>query len=242
MKELIKYNDREITIHAYSGSLERDLVMYKFSRDENTPPKLEDLIFILDSQIKSNIPLHKLETHEIIYILYNLRSISVSNALPMHLDCPACGQHFSISVELGNIIKEGKIDHPKLKNIYSENYDDYFIDAENLEMDEYDDLLEYISQNKTSFNFIKKVNCKSCATEHPLNLLDLSLLTSCMSNFDIAGFYQSLNSLVYYGHYSISDLLNDVLPFERELITTMIQNEAEKMEEMRQGRKPINGF
>lgn len=236
MREQIKYNDREIIITAYSGAIERDLVMYKFSRDDETPPKLKDLIFILQDCVKSNIPLNHLSESEIFYIFYSLRALSVSNGLPMIMDCPNCGKHFETTIDLSGILKEGKIDNPKLKDIYSENFDDYFKDVESLEMEEYDDLLNYIESNRTTFNFTKKIHCKSCTSEHALNLFDINLLTSSMSNFDIAGFYKSLNSLVYFGHYSISDLLNDVLPFERELITTLIQNEIEKADEIRKGK------
>lgn len=228
MREQIKYNDRNIEIRAYSGSIERDLILYKFSRSEENPPKLNDLIFLVKNNIESNISLDKLSESEIIYILYSLRGISVSDSLPLNFDCPICKEKFTLNVNISDILKSSEINHPQLKNIYSENTDDYFVNAEELELSEYDKLLEYLEQNKTKFNFVKKVNCVSCGSEHLLDLKDLNILCSTFSSFDVMGFYNSIHSLIYYGKCSAYDLMNVILPFERELMTSYIQNEIEK--------------
>lgn len=234
MREKITYNNRKIIISAYNGKTERDLIMYRFSRDNENPPKLEDLLFLLENYIDSNIPLNELQEEEIFNILYSLRGISISDTLDLHFDCPNCNSKFKVSVEISKILEKGKDFNCKyLKNIYSNQIENYIVDIENLSLKNFDILEKYIDKNKTRFNLTREIKCISCDTTHYLNLKDLNILTQSFSNFDIQGFYTSLNSLVYYGKYDIASLLKDVLPFERELLTTLVQTEIDKINELK---------
>ena len=235
MKELIEYDNRRIIISAYNGKTERDLVMYKFSRAEDNPPKLKDLLFFLEHCINSNVPLDQLSNDEIIYILYSIRGISVSDSLNLQFKCPDCGNSFKVESEISNIHKKSTIRYnPKnstkvgVLNVgfFNENYE-YIKDSilNKISMPSFDRLLNYIDKHKTKFNYEREIECLECGKKHKMDLRDLNILCACFSNFDIMGFYNSLNSLVYYGRYDISSLLNDVLPFEREIITDLIQKE-----------------
>lgn len=229
MKDVIEYNDRKIVIKPYAGNIERDLILYKFSRDEEHPPKLKDIWFILEDYVKSNIPFEQLTENEKIFILYSIRGMSVSDNIELNFNCPNCNDNFRINVEISKIIEKSEL--PKgYNNIYSENLEDYLtkddLDSENFE--DFDKKLEEIEKHKTKFIYIREIECVNCGAKSQMNLADLNILCSCFSNFDIVGFYNSLNSLVYYGKYSFSDLLNYILPFERELITSFIQSEMDK--------------
>ena len=244
MKELIEYDNRRIIITAYNGKTERDLVMYKFSRAEDNPPKLKDLLFFLSHCIDSNIPLEQLTNDEIIYILYSIRGISVSDSLSLQFKCPDCGNAFKVESEISSIYTKSTFREPgasetitKVEKVlnpgYFEDSESYIKDTilDTLTMSSYDRLLRYIDKHKTKFNYTREIECLECHNKHKMDLRDLNILCACFSNFDVMGFYNSLNSLVYYGKYDISSLLNDVLPFEREIITDLIQKEIDKQAE-----------
>lgn len=232
MKELLKYNNRRIEITAYSGAIERNLVLYNYSRTEESPAKLEDLLFILKDNIKSNIPLNKLEREEIVYILYALRGISVSDSIPLNFDCPLCKNKFNLELGVNSILEAHDFKCTIIDNIYSQKAEDYipFWVSSRIEdnIPLYDRLISYIENHKTKFNLIREVNCISCNSPYTLDLGDLSLLCKSFSSFDVLGFYNSINSLIYYGKCSADDLYNHLLPFERELLTSYIQTEIEK--------------
>ena len=234
MREKITYNDRKIIISGYNGKTERDLIMYRFSRDNENPPNLEDLLFLLENYISPNIPLESLEEDEIFNILYSLRGLSISDTLDLHFDCPDCNSKFKVTIEISKILEKGKDFTCKyLKNTYSSKIEDYIIDIDKLSLKQFDILEKYIYKHKTRFNLTREIKCIDCNTIHYLNLKDLNILTQSFSNFDIQGFYTSLNSLVYYGKYDIASLLKDVLPFERELLTTLVQTEIDKINELK---------
>lgn len=231
MRELITYNDRRIVIKGYTGAIERDLILYKFSRESDNPPKLSDLLFILEECIQSNIPLEQLSNDEKLYIIYALRGLSVSDTLTLNFDCPNCNEKFKLNYEISKLMTKGKDFNCKyLRNLYSDNAEDYIIPEvlDKLSFRQYDILEKYIEKHKTKFNFIHDANCINCKEPFKVDLRDLEILTSVFSNYDIQGFYNSVNALVYYGRYDISSLLNVVLPFERELITALIQTEIDK--------------
>ena len=242
MKESITYNDRKIEIRAYSGSIERDLILYGYSRTPENPAKLEDLTFILKDHIKSNIPLNKLEPEELVYIFYCLRGISVSDSIPLSLDCPVCSSKFNLSIDINKILKEKNYNCSLLKNTYSKNAEDYLTPGTLFRLEEnillYDRIINYIEKTKTKFTYFREIKCPNCNTPHSLDLMDLKILCSVFSSFDIQGFYNSINSLVYYGKCSMYDLMEVMLPFERELLTSYIQNEIERAEKQNSGSKP----
>lgn len=241
MKELIAYNDRKIEITAYSGGIERDLILYKFSRTPENPPLLKDLVFILKEHIKSNIPLSKLHPEEIIYVLYSIRSISVSDSIPLNFDCPICNEKFNFDVSIADVLHKHEYNCSLINNVYSPNIEDYipFWVENRASVNAYDRLTEYIEKTKTHFNFIKPVKCVNCGESNTLDMANLDLLASVFSSFDIAGFYNSINSLVYYGKCSYKDLLECLLPFERELMTSYIQTEIEKVEKLNKSKNSI---
>lgn len=241
MKELISYNDRKIEVKAYSGSIERDLVLYTYSRNEKNPPKLKDIAFILKDNIKSNIPLNKLYPEELIYIFYTIRGISVSDSLSLSFDCPICKSKFNLNVDLSKILISKDYKCQLLQNVYSHDTDDYLSPGMQFRLNEninlYDRIINYIIKTKTKFNFKRDINCINCNSSHILDLSDLNILCSSFSSFDIQGFYNSINSLIYYGKCSADDVLNHLLPFERELLTGYIQAEIEKQEKNSQNFK-----
>ena len=234
MKELIEYDNRKIVITAYNGKTERDLVMYKFSRDESNVPKLKDLLFFLEHCISPNVPLNQLSNDEIIYILYSIRGISISDVLSLQFKCPDCGDSFKVEAEISSIHTKSTFKKSRLlKEGYFEDPEDYIKDEVlDMSLSSFERLLKYIEKHKTKFNYIRDIECLGCQKKHTMDLRDLNILCACFSNFDVMGFYNSLNLLVYYGKYDISSLLNDVLPFEREIITDLIQKEIDKQAEI----------
>lgn len=235
MKELIEYGDRRIVVRAYNGKTERDLVMYKFSRADDNVPKLEDLLFFLDHCIESNVGLKNLSNDEIIYILYSIRGISISDVLSLQFKCPDCGGSFKVESEISSIYKKSTLKKSKLLNEgYFEEPEGYIKEEilDKISMASFDRLLRCIDKYRTKFNYTRDIECIECHSKHSMDLRDLNILCACFSNFDVMGFYNSLNLLVYYGKYDISSLLNDVLPFEREIITDLVQKEIDKQAEV----------
>lgn len=231
MKKL-KYHDREIILHPYPGKIERDLIsLHPTGESNNLASDLIDYLLILNPYIQCNINIENLYTSELIFILYSLRAISVSDTINQQIECPKCRNDFRLKTSITNFADFKDLNIPGIKNEYHEDIEKYF-DSEklkDLDISEYDEFEAYIIENRTNFNFIQHIKCPNCQTELSIDFADPNKLARCFSEYDLLNFYKSLTRLSYSGRVSMSALLNDIYPYEREIFSEMINQEIQEI-------------
>lgn len=235
MKKLIKYSDRILELKTFNINTDRDLILYSGEENKN----IDELLYIVSDYYKCNIDNDKLTEDEKYFILYKLRELSVSNEIEIITTCPHCGYKNNREISTNNILKPGTIDHPKLRNIISDDDNDYILDLDSLELDEYDELLEYIETHKTTFNLTQNVNCFQCEKEFTVNLKNLDLLASVMSSAgtNVLGFYDSITTLVFSGKFDFNGILN-MYPYEKDIYIARVNTIIEKQnEELKKNQK-----
>lgn len=227
MVEHIQYNDRKFTLYSYYTKTERDLILT--ANSDTSEEKNYDLYLrVLESNIKSNINIFNLEPEEKLFLLYRLRSSSVSDILNLNVSCE-CGNNFKASIDINKIHNFKEINNKELNNIYSNNFKDYFKkNPDDYSLLEYEKLEDYIIENKTSFKFNFEFKCPACKKNNEIDLSSPGIFKNIFSENDIIELYKSITRLSYNGKFTINGILNDLYPFEREIFINMINTEVEE--------------
>lgn len=221
----VEYAGRKIKLIPYSTAVEKELLLYIAT---NTEYNIDEVLEILSDNIivekgKINSEIEKLA------IVSVLRQISVDDMYSFKITCNSCKKKFEEDVEFENIIKPGvlkKYKSYKLKDALSEEYCDYVdFDIDDLETEEYDDLVDYIDNNRTQVNLSKFLNCPYCKAKNKI-VLDSKLVINNLSNDTLTNMYKSISSMVFYGHYTKSDI-DGMLPFERDIFIGLLNQELE---------------
>ena len=196
----IKYNDRFLTFKPYPGKIERDLLFVGYNENKFVHEYVAEFLVILRDYFTSNIEISNLS--------------------------------LNVSVDLDSIIKIKEMSHKHLENIYSEDITAYFKDGQldNLDLNEFDEIEQYIRENITKFEFEKSIKCVNPECREPLiiDLKNTKVLSTMFSNFNLQNFYRSISILAHFGHIDMSAIMNDLYPFEREIISGVINAEIEK--------------
>jgi hypothetical protein len=162
--------------------------------------------------------------------MLELKQISVGEIFSFIKTCSACGERYETDVSFDNVLKEGNLkdyNNIPLTEAFSNDYNDYVdFDIDELDIDEYDKLTAYIDEHKTVFDFSTKCVCVHCRNEDNITL-STDHLVSNLSEDTLSNFYQTIASMVYYGHYSKLDI-DSMLPFERNILLNILNEEIKK--------------
>lgn len=233
MKKII-YNDRELILTPYLTSTERDILVLN-STD------IDDILIILEPYIQLKIndtllninDIIKLSESEKIYIIFELRNISVSEVFSFIKKCDNCNNKFDFDINLENVLIEGNIKdykNIKLKNIISDDINDFSdMDLEELDINLYDELIYYIENNKTRFDFSSIVTCPYCETKKEINIKKDVILEN-LSEDTVLNFYKTISSMIYFGKYSKLDI-DSMIPFERSIYLGLLNEQIKKDKE-----------
>jgi len=227
MKKVLKYNNKVITLLPYNTLTERDILLYTSGEYD-----FESLMDIVKDNIHINPPFtyDELTYNEKLNILLELKNGSVGEVFSFIKKCDKCGNKYETNVSFNNVLKEGHLEDfkgIKLKEAFSDNYSDYTeLDIDELDIDVYDELIKYIDNNKTYFDFITETKCEHCGYINKLKLTEKHLVEN-LSEDTLANFYQSISSMVYYGSYSKLDI-DSMLPFERSIYLSLLNEEIKK--------------
>ena len=227
MKKVLRYNDKVITLTPYNTIQERDILLYTSGVYE-----LDALLEIVKDNISINEPftLKSLSSAEKMLVLLELRHASVGEVFSFVKKCDKCAEKYELDVTFDNVIQEGNLKNYKgfvINEAFSDEYEDYVdFDIDELDTDVYDDLVEYINKNKTKFNFTTTSYCVHCGNKSEVTLT-LKHLVENLSEDTLSNFYQTISSMVYYGHYSKLDI-DSMLPFERSIYLSLLNEELKK--------------
>jgi len=230
MKKVLRYNDKVITLTPYNTIQERDILLYTSGKYE-----FDALMEIVEDNIKIHEPYtyNDLSNNEKMYILLELRHISVGEVFSFIKKCESCGEKYELDIQFENVLKEGNLSSYKdfkLKEAFSNDYNDYVdFDIDELDIDIYDDLVNYIEEHKTKFNFTAESKCIHCGNINNVTLLKKHLIEN-LSEDTLTNFYHTIGSMVYHGHYSKLDI-DSMLPFERSVYLSILNEELKKAEQ-----------
>jgi hypothetical protein len=227
MKKVLKYNGKVISLLPYNTLTERDILLYTSGEYD-----FESLMEIVKDNITFNSPhtYDELSYTEKLNILLELRNGSVGEVFSFIKKCDKCNNNYEADVSFNNVITEGKLEKfedIELYEAFSDNYQKYVdFNIDDLDIDVYDKLIDYIDKNKTKFNFITESKCIHCGHTNHIKLTEKHLVEN-LSEDTLANFYQSIASMVYYGHYTKLDI-DSMLPFERSIYLSIVNEEIKK--------------
>ena len=236
--KILEYCNKKIFLTAFNSAVEKDLLLYISTNDNAS---LDAVFWMLRNNIE---PFGEYSDYEKLAIITELRSISVGEVYELKMKCQHCQQRFEFGVQLNNIIQSGKLGNSgnskdfkgiKVIEAFSSNYNDFCpgIDIDDLDTDIYDELIEYIEDNKTKFNFSKDVKCEHCQKINTI-VFNKDILFKNISEDSIENYYKTISSLVYNGKYSKLDL-DSMLPFERNIYLGLLNEEIKAHKNAKQG-------
>jgi len=222
MKKTIKYSNKIFTLEPYLSSTERDLLLV--TSESITDNMLDDVFDILKDNI---VPNKDLTRSEKMYLILELRNISVGEIFNLKKTCTSCSKAFDFECSFSGISGISKFDHDDIHEAFSDDYNDYVdFDIDDLDVDVYDEYVEDIDKNKLKFNFSTEVTCLNCLKKNTVKLTEKILLSS-LSEDSISTYYNSISTMVYYGHFSKLDI-DSMIPFERSIYLSLLDKLNEK--------------
>lgn len=218
-----KVADFKFDLKPFNTNQEKDLLLYVALNDEYD---LDIVLNILGFEVKE-------ETSSFIkkLLLLKLRAISVSDIINIHFTCEKCKRRSEGTLDISSIfeisskIKETEI----LKEVYSDNIDDYFkIEVDELELEEYDEYINYIQGNKADTSMKIGCKCLLCSEDNQVSISDTNFIVKNMSETKLESLFKLISNLVYSGHYTKLDV-DSMVPFEREIYVGLLNQKIEEL-------------
>ena len=229
LKVNYSYSGKHFVISPYTSLQEKDLLL--LSTVEETDIDIALDICGIGKEISKD-----LTNDEKIAMLYKLREISVGGDVNISFKCEHCNQNNENIINIENIVKSAKCaNHPK-KNIIDKftncteyNLEDFIIgDVEEMDLDEYENLLNEVKSSVTSFEFLKPTYCQKCTKENLIKIDEPGLVLELMSEDTLIGIYKTYNDLIFHGTYSKLDI-DSLYPFERTILLSLLNKSREDM-------------
>ena len=230
-----KYGRRKFNIKPYDTKTQKDIVIFTelcSNFDENALDNVLKILGVSDFE-------PKLTLDEKISLLYKIRSISVGEKLVVNSVCPNCKNKQMFELDISDIVMEpDSIDNSIIDNYkeFDEKDVQSYIheDVNELDLDQYDDLINKIKRSIVKFNFLKDVRCV-CGKSFKINLKDIKLCIKSLSDESLKAIYETYNNLTYYSHYTKMDV-DSMYPFERAILIAMLNETIKKINESRKSK------
>jgi len=225
MRKHIKYSNRDFFITAYTTEQEKNILLYL---SVNDIPQIDDIFEI----IKDNVhPLYNFSHKEKFLILILLRSISVGETYELKMKCNNCKKKFEFTSELSKIIQDSSLDKTfngyEINDVISDDINDFVnFDTGEMDIDEYDELQDYINTHKVRFNLSTETICPYCETVNEVKFSE-ELILDNLSEDTIEFIYKTISSMIYYGNFSKKDI-DSMFPFERSIYLGLLNTEIKK--------------
>ncbi len=225
IKKFFEYSGKKIPIVPYTTLIEKDILIIT-SIDEN--PEYDTVLAILGLDEET---INSLTEYEKIVVLYEFRKISVGEEIPLKYKCKHCQQVNEINLNIENNIKNNDIKNTLIKDAFKpfkeEEIEDFLTeDISEMDIDEYEILVQEIKDSVTQFNFIKSVPCIKCTKSNNIDITD-NLLDN-MSEDSLMSIYQTYNDLNFHGSYTKQDI-DSLYPFERTILIGLLNKTREEL-------------
>ena len=229
--KILKYADKVIILRPYTTKEERDLLLYS-SDDYSIDAVFEMIKHQVTIQEPKKFKKRNLTYNEKFAILVELRNISVGEDYNLQTTCTKCNKKFEFDISFEDVIENNQMKDItinnkliKIKNSLGDYNSFIDFDIDDMNVNEYDMLVEHIDKHRIKFKFDKETICPYCNTGIMIKITE-KLLKGNFSEDTISNFYQVISSMIIFGNYSKLDI-DSMLPFERGIYLGLL-NEQRK--------------
>lgn len=221
------YGNKKFKLIPYNTNQEKLILLYGV--DDLT---CDSALDILKNNIITEEKITDFTDKEKLAILLKFREISVGESINIKYKCPHCNNITSSELNISNIVTDKKITDfkdIKLQEAFSSDNDDYFIDKniiDDIDIDLYDEIDEYIENNKVKFNFKQDCSCGVCNAIKNIDYSSPKFILDNMSESDISLIYKITSELIFNSHYTKKDV-DSMLPFERDIFVGLLNQHIE---------------
>lgn len=227
MKIALKYSGKTIYVKPYDTVQEKELLLFNEVSDK---PDIDGVMDILKDNISGDV--QNLSHKEKIAVLYKLRSLSIGEEINIKYSCKECKAPNESGINISEIIVPGEGTYKindQFKEVTEDNLHEFVdVDVDELELDEFDDLLKKVRENATTFSLVKENACMVCNHTHYFDVSGDDYVINSLSEDTIMSFYQTTADLVFFGHYTKLDV-DSMIPFERTLFVGILNKTREEM-------------
>lgn len=225
MKIPFSIGKKEFLLEPYTTAIEKEILLA--SSFEIT--KLDLILDILGMDASG------LTENEMKVLLYKYREISNGDEIDMKFKCTKCGQGNDGVIQANSFITEPLRDDKDIKKLNYDcddnNINEFLvndIDIDNLDIQEYEDLIKRINDNQVKFDFSKKVTCLKCGHLNTFDIGDNSYIIEIMSDENLMSLYKTYNFLIFFGKYS-KEGIDSMYPFERSIFMGLLNKTKEEL-------------
>ena len=223
MRIPFKLNNKTYLIQAYNTFQEKEILLLDSFGVEDFNRVFEILNFecpdISDDEKK--------------VLLYKFREVSLGDEIQIKFVCNNCGQGQDATLQGTDFIIPSKRNDNDIKKILKEfneeNIHEYIdFDPDELDIDEYEELIQRIKDNQEHISFIKSTPCLKCGTHKNFDLGSPKYIIEIMSDDTLMTLYKTYNFLVYFGKYTKEDI-DKMYPFERSIFVGLLNKTKEDL-------------
>ena len=180
-------------------------------------------------------------------ILFKHRECSIGDEIDTTFKCK-CGQGNDGQLMLTDFVIPAELDtegvlhcneHLTSENLFeyiSEDFEYNDLDLsdgieeglDDLDIEDFDEVMKIVQKNQVSYNFIKQVQCMKCMEFNNINVGSMEYIIQILSEESLMTLYKSYNFLVYFGKYSLLDI-DSMLPFERAIYIGLLNKVKEDL-------------
>lgn len=236
---IYSYGNRKFILKPFTTKIQKDISLLSETITDYTEETLDIVIDMMNINF-NNIDYSTFTFDEKLALLYKMREISVSEIVNLEVTCSQCNTKQLFDVDIRDIIKKPLVNDDTIIDNYKEfNEDDIHdyvnIDVEELELDQYDNLINTVKDSICKFDFKRKVICGKCRREILINLRDPKLCIRSLVNESFKSLYQTYNDIIYYSHYTKQDI-DSMYPFERDIFKYMLFDTLKNIAESKKKR------
>ena len=221
-------NSKKILIKPYTTETEKDLlIMSSFEIYD-----MDEILRVLG--LEENL-IKELTENEKKVLLYKYREISIGDEITMKFKCSHCKQPNEGIIDCKIFIENEEINHKykQLDEIPSDENLHLFVNTtkeelENLDLDEYENLLKDVENSQIKYNFAKSCKCIKCKKDNIFDISNIKYILESLSEDTIMSIYRTYNDMCMFGNYNKKDI-DSLYPFERTILIGLINKTREDM-------------
>jgi hypothetical protein len=220
-----KYSGKTFNINPYKTYQEREILLLELLGCEDI---IDSALVILG--VDNNV-INSLSDKEKTALLYKYRSVSIGDEIPITYKCKHCKTPNETTIDINDLVQDSNITNTKMidkfKDITDENVSDFFsVETDELDLDEFEELVKELKSSVTKFNFIRKSPCIKCKKH---NNIDIEKdVIKYMSEDTITSLYQTYNDLLFFSNYNKLDV-DSLYPFERTIFVGLLNKTKEEI-------------
>ena len=221
MRIPFSYGDIKLKLTPYNTKQEKEILLLSSMGSEGD---IDDVLYILKDNIDHDI--FGFSRLEKLMILMKMRSISVGDEINVKYQC-TCGKINDTALVLPfpeekeiETIFEG-IQFENMVGKYTEASDYTSENLDELDLDKYCEIEEFVKDNFTKIDMVGSANCMFCGAEKNYNLDNDEYIIENMSEDTLLNIYTVISDMVYYSHYTKSDI-DELIPFERTILFELL--------------------